>query len=76
MLAMNSPWLCWLSELEQRNALEIILILSISQAELGAKPIFHFNFSRNRSATNMLAVLSFQFRKPGDLLRLRGRDLR
>lgn len=44
MLAMNSPQPCWLGELEQRNRLEIILILSISQAELGDKPIFHFSF--------------------------------
>ena len=48
MLAMNSPWLCWLSELEQRNALEVILILSISQAELGDKPIFHFSFFKEQ----------------------------
>lgn len=76
MLAMNSPRLCWLRELEQRKRLEIILILSISQALPGAKPIFTLLFSRNRSATNLPAVISFQFPEPTDLLRLRGRDRR
>lgn len=76
MLAMNSPRLRWLGELEQRKRLEIILILSISQAQSGAKPIFHFVFSKNRSATNLRTGISFQFPKPCDLLRLRGRDLR
>lgn len=48
MLAMNSPRPCWLDELEQRKRVEVILILSISQAELGAKPIFHFSFFKEQ----------------------------